>query len=107
METNEDLHKKTMVSHEQLLWKIVSSVEKIEGVLIGSAYTNNKGLVHRVEAQGDMLSLLDDRVAKLEDVRINEEKSSKKNHSLIAIAISGVAALAAIFAAVVAYSPKK
>ena len=38
---NEEDHKSIMSSHQQLLWKIVSSLERIETTLIGNAANSN------------------------------------------------------------------
>ena len=94
------------VSNVQLLWKIVYSVEKIESVLIGNAYTNNKGLVHKVEAQGVQLDDIDSRVRDLEMTATQEDKSEKKVHSLWSIAASWLAAAVALAALIFATKTK-
>jgi anti-sigma-K factor RskA len=93
--------------HKQLLWKILSSVERIDATLIGNSYTNNKGLVHKVEAHGELLEDIDKRVLMLESSLDNDENTEKKNQSLWGTIATWVAAIAAVLAAVFAASPKK
>jgi len=93
--------------HKQLLWKILSSVERIDATLIGNSYTNNKGLIHKVEAQGDLLEHIDKRVLMLESSLDNDENTEKKTNSLWNTAAAWLAAVAALAAAIFAASPKK
>ena len=104
---NEEDHKSIMSSHQQLLWKIVSSLERIETTLIGNAFNNNRGLVHKVESHGETIESINKRVTTLETSLDNDEDSEKKNHSLWALAATWIAAIAAVVAALFAYSPKK
>jgi hypothetical protein len=105
MALQEEEHKSA--SHEQLLWKIVSSVERIESTLIGSAYTNNKGLVHKVDLHEELIDDIDKRVSTLETSLEKDENSEKKTHSVWTIAAAWVAAIAAVLAAIFTAAPKK
>lgn len=86
------------ITQQELLWKILASVERIDTTLIGSAYTNYKGLVHRVEEQGENLKSIDERVNKLEFNSEQGEKLQKKSHSVWGLAASWAAAIIAIIA---------
>ena len=90
-----------------VLWKILSSVEKIDATLIGTAYTNGKGLVHKVEEQGILLEDLDKRVGKIESSFQVEEKIEKKSHSVWGLAASWAAAIVAILALIASVFSKK
>jgi hypothetical protein len=93
------------ITQQELLWKILNSVERIDTTLIGSAYTNYKGLVHRVEEHGTILKTIDERVNKLEFSSVSEEKVSKKSNSFLATVASWVAIIIAALALI--FSSKK
>ena len=96
---SEEEHKNIMLSHDQLLWKIVSSVERIETTLIGNAYTNNKGLVHKVDTHSELIESIDKRVLSLETISEDDENIQKKTHSFLGVAATWIAAVAAVAAA--------
>lgn len=86
------------ISDQEILWKILRSVEKIDATLIGTAYTNNKGLVHKVEEHGIAIEGIDKRLREVELGARTEEKLEKKSHSIWGIAASWAAAIIAIIA---------
>lgn len=90
-----------------ILWKILHSVEKIDATLIGTPYTNGKGLVHKVEEQGVLLEELDKRVGKIESSFQTEEKIEKKSHSVWGLAASWAAAIVAVIALIASLFTKK
>jgi hypothetical protein len=92
-----------IVSDQEILWKILHSVEKIDATLIGTAYTNNKGLVHKVEEHGVAIEGIDKRLREVELGAKTEEKLEKKSHSFWAVAASVVAAIVSFIAFVFSF----
>jgi hypothetical protein len=95
---NQEDEQNQELSQQEILWKILASVERIDTTLIGNAYTNNKGLVHKVDAHEEKIESLDRRINKIELSNQTEEKLEKKNHSVWGIAASWAAAIIAIIA---------
>jgi hypothetical protein len=86
------------ISDQEILWKILHSVEKIDATLIGTAYTNNKGLVHKVEEHGVAIEGIDKRLREVELGAKTEEKLEKKSNSFWGVAASVAAAIVSIIA---------
>jgi hypothetical protein len=86
------------ISDQEILWKILHSVEKIDATLIGTAYTNNKGLVHKVEEHSVAIDGIDKRLREVELGTKTEEKLEKKSNSFWGVAASVAAAIVSIIA---------
>lgn len=89
--------------NRDILWKILRSVEKIDATLIGTAYTNGKGLVHKVEEQGIAIENIDKRLREVELGSKTEEKLEKKSHSALGVAASWAAAIIALVALIITF----
>jgi len=91
------------ITDQEILWKILHSVEKIDSVLIGTAYTNNKGLVHKVEEHGIAIEGIDKRLREVELGAKTEEKLEKKSNSFWGVAASVAAAIVAFIALIFSF----
>ena len=100
--SSENEHNKGITQHE-LLWKTLASVERIETALVGNSLSNNKGLVHKVEAQGQLIDEINKRVVALEYIEETEEKTSKNAKSTWNTIASWVAAVAAAIALIFSF----
>ena len=94
------------ISDQEILWKILHSVEKIDSVLIGTAYTNNKGLVHKVEEHSTAIESLDKRLSAVEFSSKTEEKLEKKSHSFWGVVAAVSASIVSILALAISYFKK-
>ena len=91
------------ITDQEILWKILHSVEKIDSVLIGTAYTNNKGLVHKVEEHSVAIGNIDKRLREVELGAKTEEKLEKKSNSFWGVAASVAAAIVAFIALIFSF----
>ncbi len=94
------------ISDKDILWRILTSVEKIDAVLIGTAYTNHKGLTHKVEEQGAAIENLDKRLSAVEFSSKTEEKLEKKSHSFWGVVAAVSASIVSILALAISYFKK-
>jgi len=86
--------KKEIEEINKMLFKVVQAQERIEAALVGTSFTNNEGLVHKVADHEVRINNVEEWKLKNETLNADLEKRVTKHHSITAAIAAAIGAIA-------------